>query len=391
MTFGLLRAYASIHYSHVAAGDCYKSPDFSTAAAAIKDKHPCVPCGHLVDPPHPSKGVGAMNAWLLWMLALVAAPAEMPRDAPKPAPLAIAATGECPGEAAVTAALVPLLKVDSVRPSDGPTRVTDLGDRFEVTAAGQVGMYTDAGRDCSERARVAAVFIALALNPPAFQARPAAPLAPPKKEDKREEKRDDRGDLEQDRAAPAPVVEVPARPDRPGVPWLRLLAGGSLEAAPQASGRPSTTGALGLDVEAAGGLDDLGVAVSVGVRAATVTTFSSVSVRERRFPFGVAIVAQHRLNPSLELAAQAGISLAILRLQDESPGGFAPSTRLDLGARAGVALRLPALSARIAPFAGVSAEYFPRPYRYEVDRLGQIGTSAPVWLGLTLGVWFQRL
>jgi hypothetical protein len=339
-----------------------------------------------------------MNAALLWMLTLLAVPPDSQRDTSKTAPIAISTTSECPGEAAVTAALVPLLKLDAIRAGDGPVRVADLGDRFEVTAAGQVGVYTDAGRDCSERARVAAVFIALALNPPAFQTRPsrsATPPAPPNREDrreeKREEKRDERKELEESRAAPAPIVEIPAPPSRPAVRWARLAVGGRLEVAPEASDRPSTTGAFGLDVEGARGLDDFGVAISAGVRAPTVSTFSSVAVREQRFPFGVAFVGRHQVASSLELTGQAGMSLVILRLRDESPGGFPPSTRLDLGARAAMELRLPALSPRISPFAGVSIEYFPRAYRYQVPPLGQIGTSAPVWLGVTLGLWFQRL
>ena len=343
-----------------------------------------------------------MSAALLWLLTWAVTPPDAQRDPSKTSPIAIATTSGCPGEAAVAAALVPLLKLDSVRSTDGPARVADLGDRFEVTAAGQVGVYTDAGRDCSERARVAAVFIALALNPPAFQpspSRPATPPAPPKREekrdekreDKRDEKRDERKELEESRAAPPPIVEVPAPPTRPAVPWARLAVGGRLEAAPEAGDRPTMTGAFGLDVEGAGGLNDFGVVIGAGVRAPTVTTFSSVPVREQRFPFGVAVVGRHQVANSLELAGQAGMALVLLRLRDQSPGGSSPTTRLDLGARAAMELRLPALSPRIAPFAGVSIEYFPRPYRYEVSPLGQIGTSAPVWLGVTLGLWFQRL
>lgn len=336
-----------------------------------------------------------MNASLLWMLALVATPAEPPRDAAKTAPFALATTGECPGQAAVMAALVPLLKLDSVRTSDGATRVADLGDRFEVSAAGQVGVYTDAGRDCSERARVAAVFIALALNPPAFQTRPARPAPPPAPSDGEDERdrrdKGNKGKESEESVTPSPAVETPARPSHPPVPWLRLAAGARLEAAPEAGGRPGTTAAYGLDVEGAGGLDSFGVAVGAGVRASTVTTFSSVSVREQRFPFSVAVVGRHRLTPSVELAGQVGMSLVLLRLEDQSKGGFAPSTRLDVGARAGVALGLPALSPRISPFAGLSVEYFPRPYRYDVAPLGQIGRSAPLWVGLTLGLWFQGL
>ena len=62
--------------------------------------------------------------------------------------------------------LAPLLREAAFSAPALPPRVTDLGDRFEVAVAGQGGLYTDINRDCVERARIAAVFIALVLTTP---------------------------------------------------------------------------------------------------------------------------------------------------------------------------------------------------------------------------------
>jgi hypothetical protein len=341
--------------------------------------------------------VFTVNTEIFFLLSVVTMAPEGLREAPKAGPLTVSASGSCPTDAAVTAALVPLIKLESVRNVDGPPRVTDLGDRFEVAAAGQVGLYADAARDCTERARVAAVFIALALNPPAFQARAArstSPAGSPRKDDDRKDEKRDNRNAEQDQRPmeKPPTVEPPLAPSKPGETWARLMFGARLEAAPEVSGRPATTAGFGLDVQGAGGLDDFGVVIGAGVRAPTVSTFSSVSVREQRFPFSIAAAVRYEAAHSVELTGEAGMSLVILRLRDESPGGLlAPATRLDLGLRAGIALRLAPLSPRWSPFAIVSMEYFPRPYSYQVDPVGRIGTSAPVWVGTTLGLSFQAL
>src|SRR3954447_2676702 len=93
---------------------------------------------------------------------------------------AIETTGSCPSAEAVSATIAPLLgSLAARRWAEGTVRVDDLGDRFEVAAAGQAGQYVDTARDCSERARVAAVFIALALNPPAAPTTPRVEGGPP--------------------------------------------------------------------------------------------------------------------------------------------------------------------------------------------------------------------
>src|SRR5437660_611079 len=80
--------------------------------------------------------------------------------------LVVEAAGQCPEREALLGALRPVLGEEALRSTSGVSRVSDLGDRFEVIALGQTRQYADPARDCAERARVAAVFITLAVNPP---------------------------------------------------------------------------------------------------------------------------------------------------------------------------------------------------------------------------------
>ena len=120
-----------------------------------------------------------VGGWLAAVNAHTAHSEEGPAAAP-PFRFAVEASGLCPSSQAVTAALVPALRREPPRvPGAGGPRVLDLGDRFEVAAFGQSRQYIDAARDCAERARVAAVFITLALNPPALPSSSASsPEAP---------------------------------------------------------------------------------------------------------------------------------------------------------------------------------------------------------------------
>jgi hypothetical protein len=267
--------------------------------------------------------------------------------------LIVEAQGSCPSGEAVRAALLPALT--AVPPAAGrqAPRVTDLGDRFVVDAAGQTGAFVDLGRDCTERARVAAVFIALALSPPAAPERPAPP--PP----------------------PAP----PSAPRR----WFELAAEARLDGA--LVGAPAaTTVAWGGEVRGAVGRGVLGIAATAGVLAPTDDAFGSVEVRQQRFPLSLSLTLGHELARGLGIAGDLGLAVVPFTLQGEGLSTVAPATRIDLGARLAVALRLPALAGRLAPVVGLHADIFPRPYRFSVDPLGDIGSSSGFWLGASLGL-----
>jgi hypothetical protein len=266
-------------------------------------------------------------------------------------------------------ALLPVVGKDALFSSRGLTRVIDLGDRFDVTAAGQAARYVDTARDCGARARVAAVFIALALSPPSVRlvnpAPPRDPQPPPRVAEQR--------------------VDV-APSGTPSPLWTRLTVATRLDTSGLGASSDLTAGG-----EIAGwvGRGAVGFVVSAALLAPTRRTLQSVSVRQQRFPFTAGLVLRHRLSPSLELSGKAALALVLLTLRGEnvSPGGT--STRLDPGAHLSIELRGPPLRHGLLPFVGVHAELFPSSYVLDVLPVGQVGVTNRFWLGATAGLSFD--
>jgi hypothetical protein len=292
--------------------------------------------------------------------ASVTSPEAAGSAAPPPA-LVVEAQGNCPSGEAVRAALLPALVEAPAGSGRQPPRVSDLGDRFQVDAAGQTGAFVDVARDCTERARVAAVFIALALSPPAAPERPAAP--PP---------------------APPPRPVAPQSPRH----WFEVAADVRLDGA--SVGAPAdTTLTWGGEIRGAFGRGAVGIAATAGVLAPTNDAFGSIDVREQRFPLSLSLTLSHDLSGGVRAAADLGLAIVPFTLQGQGLSTVAPTTRVDLGGRLALALRLPAMLGRVAPVVGLHADIFPRPYRFSVDPLGDIGSSSALWVGASLGLSYE--
>ncbi len=270
----------------------------------------------------------------------------------------VAVTGDCPGAEAVTAALRSALGSDAKVGVSEPPKVSDQGDRFSVAAAGQVQQYADPGRDCDERARAAAVFIALALNPP---------LAPP---------------------GPAPTVRdaLAPPPPSPSPRWLDLAVAARADGGPGQAVGP----AIGAEIHAAAGWRWFGVAATAGVLAPSDGTYASVTVQQQRFPLSLALTARRDLSGRLTIAGAVGAALVPLTLRATALEGGPSQTRLDAGVRFAVEARFRATQ-RLAPFVDLHAEIFPRAYELQVDPLGTIGSTGRFWLGVSAGVAFEAL
>ena len=248
----------------------------------------------------------------LLLAVLGPAGSEAPSSAAVPA---IEASGSCPSAEEVSATLAPLLGSSAPkRPVEGAARVHDLGDRFEVAAAGQTGQYVDAARDCAERARVAAVFIALALNPPAAPTVPRVDAQPPAEPSGSE-----------DRGFALVGTSGARRPDR-------AFANGE--------GRSSPAASLGAELRAVVGKGALGVTVAGGVLAPTVVTFGSVPVRQQRFPFRVAATVRHKMPGPFRARGRSRSLLRSSQAPRRKLDTIDPATRLDVGGRAGLELSL---------------------------------------------------
>jgi hypothetical protein len=280
--------------------------------------------------------------------------------------LTVDVTGKCPSAEAVAVALGSALGSDTNGAAGGAPKVTDLGDRFSVSAFGQARAYADPGRDCDERARAAAVFIALALNPPIVPMPPAPPPQPP---------------VGVNKAAPPPVAVVES------ARWSDLGVAARVDGATQ----PETGFAIGVEVRVAAGWRWLGVAAAAGVLAPTDSHFSGVTVRQQRFPLSLALMARRRLGERIGVAGAVGAALVPLTLRASGIDAAPSATRLDAGVRLALELKVLA-TPRLSPFIGVHAEIFPRAYQLDVgppDNVGSIGSTGRFWLGASLGLSFE--
>ena len=265
---------------------------------------------------------------------------------------------------AVAQAIPPALHDGAATAGELPAsvQITDLGDGFEVTVGREVQRYADPARDCTERARVAAVFVALVLSPPAAPApRPTAPVV----------------------IAPLPPpVPAPPAPDafRAGVAARFDAAAGG--------GQAATAGAaIGGEARLSVGRHALGIQATAAVLTATESVLKDVRVREQRFPCSLAATLRRRAGQHVELAGAAGVSLTPFTLRGQGLMSPSPSTRLDVGGRLEFTARWTGHA--LSPFAGVHVEYFPHTYDLAVTPLGAIGTTAPLQVGASAGVDFS--
>jgi hypothetical protein len=292
--------------------------------------------------------------------------------------------------------LSPVLAPESLGASGEPPRVIDLGDRYVVTAAGQSNLYTDPARDCGERARVAAVFIALALNPPVVPQVPPGPVPapPPERSPAAPPERSPVVPPERSPAAVPPAAAPPAAETSadesaspPAPAWREVSAAARFDLAFDEQDAPGAATA-GPELGLAAGKGAWGIAVTGGALWPTTSQYPAVSVQEQRFPLGVALVFRQRVEARLALAGQAGLALALMRLQAEQIEANARSTRLDIGGRLVFQVTGPRWDGW-ALFAAVRGEIFPRVYVLDTDPLKKVGVTHHYWWGASLGISFE--
>jgi len=296
-----------------------------------------------------------------------ASPPERPPSAPE-----ITSTGACPSADAIWTAmssLVPSGALESL-PRAAAVDVADAGDtyrvRLTVSNTQRVRVYRDVARDCEQRARFAAVFVVLTLMPPELLIEsPKLPAAEPAPELTALE-------------PPAPiVVEVPAR-------RLRFELAALGDTAPAVASAPEMTGAGG-ELRAAIGAGRLAALFAIGLQPRTDFTIGALRAREQRIPIDAGI-RWRQVQRWLEIDGEFSLVAAIFRTQGLSPVVAREATRVDLGMRGGIVLRVGARDARLAPIIGVHATYFPRPYDLALLPAGIVGRTPSLRLGATAGI-----
>ncbi len=294
-------------------------------------------------------------------------PTERPRSAPE-----ISSTGSCPSADAIWTAMSSLVPSGALEalPRAAAVDVADTGDtyrvRLTVSNAQRVRVYRDVARDCEQRARFAAVFVVLTLMPPELLIEtPKLPAAEPVPE-------------------PLPPPEPPPAAPEPPPRRLRVELAALGDTAPAVLSSPEMTGAGG-ELRAAIGGGRLAASFAIGLQPRTDFTVGTARAREQRIPIDAGI-RWRQVQRWVELDGEASLVAAMFRAQGLSPVAPREATRVDIGMRGGIVVRVGARDARIAPIAGVHATYFPRPYDLAIMPAGVVGRTPTLRLGATAGI-----
>lgn len=239
-----------------------------------------------------------------------------------------------------------------------PVEIVDLGVPYRVIAAGRVREYRDEARDCAQRARVAAVFVALALDPAEFTVEIAPPAAPPE-------------------SRPPQAVTPPP----PAARAARFELGAIVQAAPATSGDGAKTG--GLALRAALGRGALALVAGASALAPGDLDAGGQRVRQWRLPADIGVRGTLP-GRQIELSGEVGLAAAWLTERALDVVTARSRSAFELGARVAAVVRFrPA--ARLAPFVAVHAEAIPSPAALYVLPRGVVGHTPSLWIGLTAG------
>ena len=285
-------------------------------------------------------------------------------------------TSTCPTPRAVWAALDALVVIDRVEDrlrelpgGPGPVEVTDLGATFRVRVRDRSREYEDAARDCGNRAKLAALFVALAMDSAddptvaklpkkLLETPPETPPLPP---------------------VSATVSEPPAA-RTPPTHVLHLEVG--------ADGRV----AIGASSTAPGALAQLAwergrLELTAGARGSAPAQATIGDVHVRQWRVGAQLGARMRLlrdravSPFLELGAIA----ALLSERASDLASARAGMAGELGIVAGGGARFLRRSWGSA-FVLVEAELDPAPPTISALPAGELGRTPRVWVGGAAGL-----
>jgi len=274
----------------------------------------------------------------------------------------IAGTSTCPRPDVVGAELAMLLPPDRLLPrlralpgTPPVVELIDVGGAFHVVVSGRVRAYQDDARDCTHRARVAAVFLALTIDPASIAMPP--PPAPP----------------------PPPVTVSEAAPPPAASARARLDVAAALDAGVGTGDRVAHPGAA---LRLVLGRGRLAFAAGATALLPVDTSVGGVSLRQWRLPIDAGLragFAAGRVAPYAEL----GLCAAVVSESARDLASASSATAIELGARAALGVRVGA--SRFAPFAAVHAQLIPSPAEIYALPRGVAGHTPYVWIGASAG------
>jgi hypothetical protein len=258
----------------------------------------------------------------------------------------------CPSPEAFAAALRAIFP-DVLIGSDAGLRVelSDAGPAWHITAGAAERTFTDGEARCDERARNAAVFVALVLEPPQIS------------------------------LPTVPEVHATHVPSRDRLLMVQLEVGGLFETALKtANGLYSGGAQLRLFV----GSRYVGAVVAVAGLSPTELELRGTRVRLTRVPFDIGLRGRYRLH-KVDLALDGTLVMGLQNTKGLDPGLGVEENRLEIGFRVVAKVEYWALR-RVAPFIALQTEVVPKPYDLVVPGLGVAGTTPQYWLGAVAGV-----
>ncbi len=277
-------------------------------------------------------------------------------------PVTLLLQGECPRREAVARELGPLLRHFHIAKPEASAAaaivtVTDEGRSFSLQVLDTKRRIEDEALDCDERARIAAVLIAMALEPAQGPLEDVKPAVKPAT------------------SGPAPAVESV---DPPIEVSAELSAMAGFGFAVDGVGR-GIGPLVGLRV----GRGAWAVRLGAGLFPSEEHRFDAALVTLRRFPMDLGVA--HAFGAD-DWSIEPALGVAFDPFTVEVEGLAAPNreVRLDVGPRA--TLQISSGSTSVRAIAALRATWFPRPYELVVNPTGQVGTTAEYRLELALGL-----
>lgn len=297
--------------------------------------------------------------------------------------MAGATRGGCPSREATLEALELLLEAGALTEQERTQiSVIDEGKQFTVSFSQDKRTYSDRTRNCPERARTAAVFIALARHPAGESEESAskeinavgAPQSPASSE------------TQENRAAPPDPVTIVARDNHPRqVPQANHFA---LEL-----GALLGTGVWGTSAAAEWGgqlrltydWGALGIGGGIAATRSGAYDVGNLPLNQSRRAFDVALRCHGRIG-GMGVALEAGPSLTELEWTP-TRNQAAGTTRWVPALRTGAMLTLG--HATFSPYLGMVAQWSPYRVPLAIEPTGIVGHASAVWLALSLGLRVQ--
>jgi hypothetical protein len=297
---------------------------------------------------------------------------ESNRPGPQGAPDPVIGASLCPLPEAIWLELVTLVPREHlISRLRGPgqentsIQIEDLGATFRVSVLGKVREYREEARECVYRAKVAALFAALIIDPAALlnaagcEWPPCLPAPAP---------------------APPTRVESKAPPVFPLRPLVRLEVG------------PALVTGLGAEEGAAHWGGALRFALGRGLVVPVVgvaalwpadTSIGGVRLRQWRLPVDLGVRASLP-GKWVDFYGELGFAFALVSERALALATARSETGMELGGRVGLGARL-ARRAGLTPFVSLQADLLPDPPRVFALPEGLAGRTPYVWMGACAG------